>query len=132
LREQGLSFRAIAGRLGVTAQAAHQLFRYPRRPGLKCRGYRTLVARDRDPARFPGGLYRRACLESKPNVAFAVRLRSLRLAAGLTRSDLAERCGVHPGTIGELERQGRKRPRRSTLERLVRVLGPEVVGKPPD
>jgi hypothetical protein len=52
LREQGLSFRAIARRLGVTPQAAHQLFRYPQRPGLKCRGCGALVARDRDRARF--------------------------------------------------------------------------------
>jgi transcriptional regulator with XRE-family HTH domain len=130
LREQGLSFRAIASRLGVTPQAAQQLFRSPPRPGLKCRGCRALVAPDRDPARFPGGVYCRACLESKPNVAFAVRLRSLRLAAGLTQNDLARRCAVNPSTIGELERGRCPIPR--TLEKLVRILGPDLVGKSPE
>jgi transcriptional regulator with XRE-family HTH domain len=130
LREQGLSFRAIARRLGVTAQAAQQLFRSPRRPGLTCRGCGVLVAPDRDPARFPGGVYCRACLGSKPKVAFAVRLRSLRLAAGLTQNDLARRCAVNPSTIGELERGRCPMPR--TLERLVRILGPALVGKSPE
>jgi DNA-binding XRE family transcriptional regulator len=128
LREQGLSFRAIAERLGVTTQAAHQLFRSPRRTGLTCRGCGGLVAPDRDPGREPQGVYCRDCLRSHPRVAFAVRLRSLRLAAGLTQTDLARRCGVNPNTLGQCERG--RRPAPSTLEKLVRVLGPDVVGKP--
>jgi hypothetical protein len=131
-REQGLSFRAIGHRLGITAQAAHLLFRSRRRPGLTCRGCGALVALERDPARYPGGVYCRACLGSKLHVAFAARIRSLRLAAGLTLRDLGRRCGVHPSTLGEFERGDRSRPRPCTVEKLVRALGPDLVGKPPN
>jgi transcriptional regulator with XRE-family HTH domain len=122
LREQGLSFRAIARRFGVTPQATQQLFRSPPRPGLKCRGCGVLVAPDRDPSRFPGGVYCRECLGSKPRVAFAVRLRSLRAAAGLTQQQLAEKAGVALRTVSSLE-QGVNESVLSTLLALGDALG---------
>src|SRR5690348_1022020 len=54
-------------------------------------------------------------------VTFATLLRECRLAAGLTQEGLAERSGVSPRSIQQLEAGG-ARPRRSTITRLVRAL----------
>jgi transcriptional regulator with XRE-family HTH domain len=72
-------------------------------------------------------VYCQDCLRSRPHIDFAVRLRSLRLAAGLTQGELARRCGIFLSTIGNLERGCYPRPR--TVERLVSVLGSALVEK---
>ena len=53
---------------------------------------------------------------------FAVRLRMLRTAAGLTRLDLADRMGVAPTTVRRWE-SGVGTPSLETLGRLSAVIG---------
>src|SRR5687768_8026568 len=50
--------------------------------------------------------------------AFARRLRRLRIAAGLTQQELAERAGVSIRAISDLEREINERPRRDTAAML--------------
>jgi non-specific serine/threonine protein kinase len=54
---------------------------------------------------------------------FGDLLREYRRAAGLTQEELAERAGVSPRSISELERGGAHVPRRDTIGLLVRALG---------
>lgn len=60
-----------------------------------------------------------------PNASspFAMRLRQLRLAAGLTQEDLAERAGLSVRGIQDLERGARKAPRAETVRMLANGLG---------
>jgi transcriptional regulator with XRE-family HTH domain len=55
-------------------------------------------------------------------VAFALRLRSLRLAAGLTQKQLADKAGVGQRTISHLE-QGVQEPVWPTALALAQALG---------
>jgi len=61
------------------------------------------------------------------------RLRSLRLTAGLTQRQLAQRAGVVPGRIGDWER-GRFRPEPASLSRLAQALAvpPAALQSPTD
>jgi transcriptional regulator with XRE-family HTH domain len=56
-----------------------------------------------------------------PPEAFSARLKAARIAAGLTRRQLAAWLGVHPGTVAEWER-GEKCPGRDSVDRLRRVF----------
>jgi transcriptional regulator with XRE-family HTH domain len=58
-------------------------------------------------------------------IAFGVRLRELREAAGLTQAQLAERAGLHPQGVVKLER-GEREPAWSTLLALADALGVSV------
>src|SRR5436190_22451412 len=53
---------------------------------------------------------------------FGDRLRDHRRAAGLTQEQLAERAGVSPRSISDLERGGGHVPRRDTVRLLARAL----------
>jgi transcriptional regulator with XRE-family HTH domain len=53
--------------------------------------------------------------------SFPDRLKAARVAAGLTRRQLAARIGVHPGAVAEWER-GKKRPGRRSAGRLNELL----------
>src|SRR5215218_10364595 len=60
--------------------------------------------------------------------SFARRLRRLRMAAGLTQQELADRAGVSVRAISDLERQINERPRRDTAAMLadgLRLAGGE-------
>ena len=74
----------------------------------------------RAPAAAHGGI---AVDDLEATPPFGSLLRSVRLAAGLTQEALAERTGVAPRTIQDLER-GIGRPRRETVRRLLAVLNP--------
>ena len=52
---------------------------------------------------------------------FGTRLRELRVAAGLTQAELAERAGISVNFISLVER-GLKSPTLSTMERLAAAL----------
>jgi transcriptional regulator with XRE-family HTH domain len=52
---------------------------------------------------------------------FSARLVAARQAAGLSRAQLAERCGLHPSEISLFERGGRE-PRLGTLVKLAVAL----------
>ena len=57
-----------------------------------------------------------------PRWAFGALLKRQRLSAGLTHESLAERAGLSPRTISDLERGVSRRPHRDTLELLVQAL----------
>ncbi len=55
--------------------------------------------------------------------AFGALVRRYRVAAGLTQEGLAERSGVSPRSVSEIERGGAGVPRHSTVELLADALG---------
>ena len=61
--------------------------------------------------------------ERRVGATFGELLRDHRRAAGLTQEELAERAGVSPRSISELERGGAHVPRRDTVALLARALG---------
>jgi transcriptional regulator with XRE-family HTH domain len=60
-----------------------------------------------------------------PEEQFARNLRRLRLAAGLSQEQLADRTGLHPTEISRLERAARE-PRLGTIIRLASGLGVRI------
>ncbi len=56
---------------------------------------------------------------SKLSVEIGQRLRSYRLQNGLNQEELAERCGLHPTYIGQVER-GEKN---ATIESISKIAG---------
>jgi transcriptional regulator with XRE-family HTH domain len=54
---------------------------------------------------------------------FGRRLRQLRIAAGLTQAELAERAGLNPKSVAALERGRRRKPHLPTLRALATALG---------
>ncbi len=66
------------------------------------------------------------CLARFPDSPFGRRLRALRVAAGLTRGQLAGRAAMSESIIGQYER-GQGLPGRIALQALVRILGSELV-----
>jgi len=59
---------------------------------------------------------------STPRPSFGALLRRLRLAAGLTQAELAERAGLSARGISDLERGERGRPHRDTVQALADAL----------
>jgi DNA-binding XRE family transcriptional regulator len=66
------------------------------------------------------------CLARRPGAPFAQRLKSHRLAAGLTKAELAKRAAMTHNTVRHYE-SGAREPRWKHLARLVRVLGSGLV-----
>src|SRR5579859_7980608 len=107
---------------------------------LRNRGARCRVHVARSPARMsaisstigPGQSRRRICLavaQSRgsamidDNGGFGVRLRALRLAAGISQQELAERSGMSVRAISNLERGRTRWPYRHSLKRIADSLG---------
>jgi non-specific serine/threonine protein kinase len=59
---------------------------------------------------------------SDPSLSFGELVREHRRSAGLTQEELAERAGVSPRSISEMERGGAHVPRRDTVALLARAL----------
>src|SRR5262245_37741555 len=97
LRGQGLSLEEIGQRLGVSRQAVSALIRYAdlsAPSGIPCTACGALIP---TPAAWPQdrpGALCLPCLEQRPDAPFPQRLRAFRLAAGLTRADVAWLAGV--------------------------------------
>jgi DNA-binding XRE family transcriptional regulator len=66
------------------------------------------------------------CLRRRPDAAFAQRLLSCRLAAGLTRGQLAARVGGSENTLVRYE-SGMSEPSQTRLFALVQVLGDDLL-----
>src|SRR5262249_56627974 len=66
-----------------------------------------------------------SCVAKRPRLAFRELLRAQRLAAGLSKAELARRAGVNVRTVDNYERGSQ--PLWHVLVRLVRVLGPALV-----
>ncbi len=130
LYARGLSLSEIGRRLGVTRQAVHDALVQLRRPrpqrSVPCAGCGAPIvsagALDSD----AGQALCLRCLASRPHAEPGVRLKSFRLAAGLTKAELAQRAGVAPMTIHQYE-CGAREPRWRRLTPLVVVLGPELL-----
>jgi transcriptional regulator with XRE-family HTH domain len=133
LRNRGLTLDEIAGRFGVSKQAIWSLLhgRPPRTAAraVACTCCGGLIS-------SPGALRRDAatalcldCLANRPNTPFAQRLTALRLAAGLSRTELATRSGVAPGSLRAYE-DGSRNPHRRSAARLADVLGEDLLASP--
>jgi transcriptional regulator with XRE-family HTH domain len=68
-----------------------------------------------------GPIYEDAELASR---AFGERMRELRAREGISQDGLAHTSGIHPTSIGRIERGGRE-PRLTTILRLAQGLGVE-------
>ena len=129
LRASGLSFSEIAHKLGVTKQAVHQMFhgtgRGLYRPTeLRCAACKRVIPRHGKWIHDMRVLCLK-CLKSK-RTTLRQRLRSLRIAAGLSGKKLGARIGMTGSTITDAERGDSKlRPR--TLKKLAAVLGPKLL-----
>jgi transcriptional regulator with XRE-family HTH domain len=122
LRAQGLSYRLIGQILGVTRQCVHALLRSTDPEGLTyiaCCVCGVKITRWRGPR--PDPVFCPSCLPA--DAALAQKIRSYRVALGLTWSALAERTGMSVGSIIAYERGQRPGPRNGA--KLSRVLGVE-------
>ncbi|MBV9104217.1 MAG: helix-turn-helix transcriptional regulator, partial [Candidatus Eremiobacteraeota bacterium] len=61
-------------------------------------------------------------MEAERQPHFGAQLRRLRLDAGMTQQELAERANLSVEAIGQLERGTRTRPHRDTLILLAQAL----------
>jgi transcriptional regulator with XRE-family HTH domain len=131
LRDRGLTLKEIAKRFGVSKQAVWSLLNSrPQRTAARavpCTGCGAVIV-------SPGALRRDAisalclgCLRLRPQATFAQRLKALRLAAGLSRTELAQRTGIAPGSLSAYEEALRK-PQDRSAARLAHVLGEELLG----
>ncbi|HEX5268967.1 MAG TPA: helix-turn-helix domain-containing protein [Gemmataceae bacterium] len=131
LRDRGLSLNDIARRFGVTKQAVWSLLNHrPQRTtsrAVPCSACGEMIV-------SPGALRRDAdaalcldCLRAQPGAPFALRLKALRLAAGLSRAELAQQSGVAPGSLRAYE-DGRRKPHQRSATRVAAVLGEELLG----
>jgi DNA-binding XRE family transcriptional regulator len=130
LRRQGLSVGEIARWLGVSKQGAHHLLG-------KAAGDRPIACRDCDAVIIEVGMgmdniVRRplcvACLANHPDAAFGERLRALRLAKGMTHAELADAVGIAKESVSRFEWGRSGNPKWALLVKLVRLLGPALVG----
>jgi transcriptional regulator with XRE-family HTH domain len=126
-RAEGLTLAEIALRLRVTRQtvcnhlkAAGNVAPPSRQRCADCGAVLTTNVIGR---RGTLPVYCHACLGERPDAPFGVRLKSCRLAAGLTAEELADRAGVSARAVGAYE-SGRAEPGWGNLLRLARVLGP--------
>ena len=68
------------------------------------------------------------CLAQMPDTTFGDRMRSLRLARGLTQEEVAKAVGVSVVTIRAHEREMTDNPTWETVLKMVRFFGPTLVG----
>jgi transcriptional regulator with XRE-family HTH domain len=131
LRARGLTLADIGRRLGTSRQGAAYILAHtgdgvthvPRR----CSTCDRAIPRSGTAGRTTGGVRCLGCLNRLRDATFAQRLQSHRVARGLTRTALGRLSGMGGNLITQYER-GRHLPLPATLARLVRVLGPRLVG----
>jgi transcriptional regulator with XRE-family HTH domain len=131
LRAQGLTLAEIGRRFGVSRQRVHEALASRLRPppprSVACAGCGAPVA---SAGVLPGDAGRAlclVCLVSRPEAPFGIRLKSLRLAAGLMKAELGRRAGAALHHLARYE-DGRRVPRRQVTERLARALGMALLG----
>jgi transcriptional regulator with XRE-family HTH domain len=130
LRDRGLTLAEIGRRLGVSRQAVFDALarrcRPLRAPIVSCAGCAEPIA---SAGAIPSDAEEAlclACLGSRPEASLGVRLKAVRLTAGLTKAGLAEQLGVSAMAIHQYE-TGQREPRWRYLAQLVRVLGPGLL-----
>jgi hypothetical protein len=110
LRAQGLSYRLIGQILGVTRQCVHALLRSTDPEGLTyiaCCVCGVKITRWRGPR--PDPVFCPSCLPA--DASLAQKIRSYRVALGLTYAALAARTGISVGSIIAYECGQRPGPR---------------------
>jgi transcriptional regulator with XRE-family HTH domain len=132
LRAQGLTLAEIGRRLGVSRQAVQGTLKdtglnLPRRGRVHCRACCREILNGEYRIECNGPALCRTCLAAHPETPFGQRLRSLRLAAGLTQAALAEQAGMAIGSVRDYE-SGRDEPRWGSLVKLLAVLGRGLLG----
>jgi transcriptional regulator with XRE-family HTH domain len=130
LRAKGWTFQAIGDRLGVSRQAVHSMLHYVsgkkrgisnyRPPDFHCACCsRTIPRRGKWLHKMP--VLCPICIDKYP-ATFGERLRSLRVAAGLTTEALGRQATLSGACICRVESQP-YRPSSGTVNKLVAVLG---------
>lgn len=135
LRAQGLTFRQIATRLGISKEAAYRLVNprghQPCPPSeARCKDCQAVIRPGLLAYKANRDAFCLACLAKHPEASFAERLKAYRLAAGLTRAELAERSGVGLTNIAHYEIHDSADPGWSKVCRLADVLGMGLLGLP--
>jgi transcriptional regulator with XRE-family HTH domain len=131
LRARGLSLSEIGRRLGISKQCVHETLQAIHRPppdrSVPCAGCSTLIRSAGSLPNDAGLALCLPCLAARPDAQFGVRLKSLRLVAGITKAELARHAGASRKQIDAYER-GVNFPRASTSQRLARVVGAALLG----
>jgi DNA-binding XRE family transcriptional regulator len=115
LHARGLSLSDIARALGVTRQYVHQIVQeieHPTPPRVRtvtCEGCGQTIAVDGIVPRDQDGALCLNCLAKRPDAPFGQRLKAFRLAAGLTKAQLADRAGLSPAETGSARLSNGKR-----------------------
>jgi transcriptional regulator with XRE-family HTH domain len=130
LRARGLALSEIGRRLGISHEGARQIIRRSgpeaALPAMRCAACGATVA-SLAAARDAGRAFCRACLSARPDVPLPDRLRSLRLAAGLSQRALSRQADASVHVIGGIERGEWTNPVWPTVRALVAALGVELV-----
>jgi hypothetical protein len=131
LRQQRLSFAAIARQMQVTRQAVHQALQSFAR--LRCCSYQAELNQAGARAPDRGKALCLPCLARHPEESFAEHLRSFRIAAGLTRQELARRTRLSAGRLASYESGFARTTSWADQVRLFQALGVRLVvnGTPP-
>jgi transcriptional regulator with XRE-family HTH domain len=125
LRARGLTLEAIGRRLGLSRQRVYAILEAARRretQAVPCRLCGTIIAPEGALARHGRQALCLTCLGRSPATPFGERLRAYRLAAGLTRAELARRAELWGGALQAYE-EGQSRPSSASLQRLAQALG---------
>lgn len=129
LRADGLSLAEIGRCFGVSRQCVQETLRAMARARVRS----VACAACGDAIRSAGAIRSDAgsalclpCLARRPATSFGVRLKACRLAAGLTKAELAGRAGLTQQMVRHYE-GGTREPRWSQVARLVGVLGAALV-----
>ena len=131
LRAKGLTYKAIAKRLGVSKQNITCMLDNDKRMNVRavtCKECGGVIARGRVASKTAQDTFCLACLAKHPKATFAECLRAYRVAAGLTRNQLGRRSRVCIGTIHSYEAGVPRDPTWSKVRRLALVLGVGLLG----
>jgi transcriptional regulator with XRE-family HTH domain len=130
LRDQGLTVAEIASQLGVSSYRIRQALKNPtHRNGadpVRCTDCATELAPSGATASETRSALCIPCLGKRPVTTFAQRLLACRLAAGLSRGQVAARAGGSESTIRNYE-AGRYEPGHARRIALANVLGPVLL-----
>jgi transcriptional regulator with XRE-family HTH domain len=129
LRAKGLSLQEIAKHLGVTRQLVQRSLKLSgntRVVPIHCEECTVLITQMRTVYDNRVPVWCLECLAKHPKAAFGQRLRVHRLAAGMTRHELARKARISATSVIEYE-LGNKVPGLENLTKLTRVLGSGLV-----
>jgi transcriptional regulator with XRE-family HTH domain len=126
LRDCGLTVHEVAEVLGITRQAVHYLLRQVVPCSIRCRLCQALIHRGPHSLSGRKNVLCLNCLRRLPKASFGARLRSARLASGLSMRGLSKASEVKVASLSQYERD-KKEPTWSNLFRLMCVLGTRFV-----